>query len=145
MKLFDCDSKSDHDAAGRFRPGNTAGLPTRWSAGASGNPAGLSKARRVFEAAFYAALVGEGTAEEAAKLLWAAARKLEPWAVQLLLQRLAPTPTEIRLKHEVEGNDRFDYSKLSDGELEQLEGILLRAAGPPAGELASGEGAPKPG
>jgi hypothetical protein len=144
MKLFDCDSKSDHDAAGRFLPGNTVGLPTRWSAGASGNPAGLSKARRAFESAFFEALANGGSPQEAAELLWQAARKLEPWAVQLLLQKLAPTPTEIRLKHEVEGNHRFDYSKLSDGELEQLEGILLRAAGQSAGELASGEGPSKP-
>jgi hypothetical protein len=28
--VLDCDPKSDHDAAGRFRPGNTAGPPTRW-------------------------------------------------------------------------------------------------------------------
>jgi hypothetical protein len=73
-----------------------------------------------------------------------AGRKLERWAVQLLLQKLTPTPTEIRLRREVEGNDRFDYSRLSDGELEHLEGILLRAGGQPVGELASGEGPAKP-
>ena len=73
MKLLECDSKPDHDAAGRFRPGNTVGLPTRCSAGASGNPAGLSKARRAFENAFFDALANGGSPQEAAKLLWQAA------------------------------------------------------------------------
>lgn len=128
------------DAKGRFLPGTTVGISTRWNS--SGNPAGTAKLRLQFERAFYEALMGEGTPEEAAKLLWSAAREKQPWAIQLLLQRLAPQATQVRLTHEVD-NGGIDLSRLSNDEIQQIEGILERAAlAPPVGE--GGEGAAQP-
>jgi hypothetical protein len=115
------------DVAGRFLPGHPIGTNTRWR-NVSGNPAGNTRARRAFEEVFYASLIGEGSPEEAAQLLWKAARNNEPWAIQTLLQRLAPQATTLKLQHEVD-NGGFDFSRLSNAELQQLEGILERAAG----------------
>jgi hypothetical protein len=129
----------DRDAAGRFLPAHSIGINTRWRI--SGNPAGNPRARREFEQAFYAALMGEGTPDEAAKLLWESARKHEPWAVQLLLQRLAPHTPSLRLVHETrEDEDGIDYSRLTDEQLEQLESILT-AVGVRPREIEGGEGA----
>jgi hypothetical protein len=64
----------------------------------SASPGGKSRGRRAFEEAFYDALTAEGSAEEAAKLLWECARSKEPWAVQLLLQRLAPQDSKVKLE-----------------------------------------------
>ena len=119
--------KPSRDTAGRFLPGHPIGVNTRWR-NSSGNPAGNPAARRAFEQAFYAALMGEGTPDEAAKLLWESARKHEPWAIQTLLQRLAPQVATVKIQHEVD-NGGFDFSRLSDAELRQLESILERAAG----------------
>jgi hypothetical protein len=47
--------------------------------GQSGNPAGKSKGRARFEEAFNDALITQGSAQEAAELLWQAARGKEPW------------------------------------------------------------------
>jgi hypothetical protein len=124
------------DARGYFLPGHPIGAAHRWR-NVSGNPAGSPKARREFEQVFYAALLAEGSAEEAAQLLWKAARNQEPWAIQCLLQRLAPQVTQVKLTHEVD-NGGFDFTKLSDGELRQLAGILERAAGATP-ELAGGD------
>ena len=111
-----------------FKPGN----PYRWPPGQSGNPSGLARRRLQFEEAFYIALIEHGAPLEAASLLWECARAREPWAVQALLQRLAPEIQHIRFTHEEEDETRFDYSRLSDAELEQLEGLLKRAATPDA-------------
>jgi hypothetical protein len=81
----------------QFKPGN----PHRWQPGQSGNPSGIPRNRLKFEQAFYAALLGQGSAEEAAALLWEPARAHEPWAVQALLQRLVPQTQQIKLTHEV--------------------------------------------
>jgi hypothetical protein len=77
-----------------------------------------------FEKAFYEALIGEGTAQEAAKLLWDCARNKEPWAIQTLLQRLAPQESKLRLEVSRAEDDGPDYSKLTDAQIEQLETIL---------------------
>jgi len=128
-------------AGGRpFQPGNKFG--PRFQPGQSGNPAGIPASRRQFEQTFYAALVGEGSPEEAARLLWQCARAKEPWAVQLLLQRLAPQESTIRLRHEVEDGGT-DWAKLTDGELETIERILERANGA-AAQLESGESETEP-
>jgi hypothetical protein len=129
------------DTSGRFLPGHPVGSATRWR-NASGNPAGNPRARREFEAAFYAALIGEGAPEEAAKLLWDCARNKEPWAIQALLGRLAPTETRLKISPET-NNGTYDLSKLSDTELDTFIQLGARAAGganAPARQLKSGEG-----
>jgi hypothetical protein len=88
---------------------------------------------------FYAALIGQGTAEEAAALLWECARKHEPWAVQALLQRLAPETKQIRLTHGVDDEPTVDYTRLRNEELEQLDRLLERAS-IPAGTSENGDG-----
>lgn len=107
----------------RFVPGH----PWRFQPGQSGNPAGTSKLRAQFEQSFYAALIGQGDPEEAAALLWKAARAGEAWGVQLLLERIAPKDSKIRLEVSRGDDEGFDYSKLSDEQLKQLESILEQA------------------
>jgi hypothetical protein len=117
----------------KLKPGH----PHRFPAGVSGNPAGTSKRRAEFERAFYEALMGQGSPEEVSKLLWEAARKHEPWAVQLLLQKIAPQDSKIKLEV-TRGQDEIDFTRLSDAELEQLERILERAR--PVAATEGGEG-----
>src|SRR6266571_2533802 len=93
----------------RFKPGN----PHRWQSGQSGNPSGLARSRLKFEELFYSALIGQGAPEEAAALLWECGREREPWAVQALLQRLAPQTQQIKLTHEVQDDHRIDYTRLT--------------------------------
>ena len=69
---------------GKFRPGVSGNPAARWKPGQSGNPAGKSRRRNEFEEAFNEALLTGGGPEEAAKLLWEAARGKEPWAIQSL-------------------------------------------------------------
>ena len=118
----------------KFKPGN----PHRWQPGQSGNPSGTSRSRVQFEEAFYTALIDQGAPLEAASLLWECARAREPWAVQALLQRLAPQTQQIKLTHEVEDGNAIDYTRLADGEIEQLERLLERATTPVA-TLENGE------
>jgi hypothetical protein len=106
----------------RFKPGN----PHRWQPGQSGNPDGIARRRLEFERAFYEALLGQGAAEEAASLLWDAARDREPWAIQVLLQRLAPETKQINVTHGLK-DEEFDYEQLSDEELATLAQIAERA------------------
>jgi hypothetical protein len=115
----------------RFKPGQG-----RWIKGQSGNPTGVPKARLEFERAFYQALMEQGSPDEAASLLWASAREREPWAVQLLLQRIAPETSKVRLEV-ARGQDEIDFSRLSDAELATLERIL-ESARQPAEALAGG-------
>ena len=115
-----------------------AGNKYRWRPGQSGNPAGIARSRLRFEECFYAALIEQGAAEEAASLLWECARKREPWAVQALLQRLAPETKQIRLTHGEDDEPTIDYTRLSDEELEQLERLLERAR-IPTGSCENGE------
>jgi hypothetical protein len=116
-----------------------AGNKHRWQPGQSGNPAGIARSRLRFEECFYASLIEQGVAQEAASLLWECARQCEPWAVQALLQRLAPETKQIRLTHGVDDEPTVDYTRLSDEELEQLERLLERAR-IPAGTGENGEG-----
>jgi hypothetical protein len=113
------------NAAQTFRKGH----PFRWQPGQSGNPGGKPKARRDFEESFYAALMGQGTPEEAAKLLWESARAKEAWAVQLLLQRLAPMESKFKLEVSRGDDEGFDPTRLSDEQLEQLTRLMELASG----------------
>ncbi len=118
----------------KFRTGQSGNPATtfqhgnkhRWTAGVSGNPAGKSRYRVQFDEAFNQALITQGSPEEAAQLLWEAARAKEPWAIQNLCQRFAPQTQNLRLTHEV-NHDEFDYSRLSDQQLAQLEALLDQA------------------
>lgn len=113
-----------------------AGHKYRWQPGVSGNPVGTSKRRAEFEQAFTEALLTTGSPTEAAELLWKAARAGEAWAIQNLCQRFAPMEQSLRLVHEVEDGG-FDYSRLSDEQIQQLEAIL-ESVQPVA--IESGEG-----
>jgi hypothetical protein len=124
----------------KFKPGQSgnpatqfkAGNPHRWGPGVSGNAAGKSKYRAQFEEGFNEALITEGSPEEAARLLWEAARAKEPWAIQNLCQRFAPQTQSLKLTHEV-NNDSIDYSKLTNEQLQQLDSLLEQASlQPPA-------------
>ena len=132
---------------GRFKPGQSGnpqstfkpGNSYRWQPGQSGNPAGIARSRLRFEECFYTSLIEQGAAEEAAALLWECARKREPWAVQALLQRLAPETKQIRLTHGADDEPTVDYTRLSDQELDQIERLLERAR-LPTGSREDGEG-----
>jgi hypothetical protein len=123
----------------KFGPGN----PHRWPPGQSGNPAGIARSRLQFEQRFYHALLGQGTAEEAASLLWESVRKREPWAMQTLLQRLAPESKQIKVMHGVQDGAATDYSKLTDEELDQVYKFAEKCT-VPVGTGEGGEGAPPP-
>ena len=115
----------------------------RYPKGVSGNPAGIPQRRREFEAAFYHALMGQGSPDEAAKLLWECARSKEPWAMTLLLQRIAPEASKLKLEVTRGQDEAVDFSKLTDAELEVMEQIFERTQQPVAA-LPSGAGAPQP-
>jgi hypothetical protein len=119
----------------RFKPGNRH----RWQAGQSGNATGIPRSRLQFEETFYTELIAQGTAQEAALLLWQGARAREPWAVQALLQRLAPHTQQINLTQEAADGQQIDYTRLTDAEIEQLENLLKRATTSTA-EIAGREG-----
>jgi hypothetical protein len=116
-----------------------AGNKYRWRPGQSGNPVGIARSRLRFEECSYASLIEQGAAEEAASLLWECARKREPWAVQALLQRLAPETKQIKLTHGVDDEPTIDYTRFSDEELEHLDRLLERAK-IPAAISETGEG-----
>ena len=114
----------------RFRPGVSGNETAKWKPGQSGNPAGTSKRRAQFEETFNEALITQGSPEEAAKLLWEAARSKEPWAIQELCRRFAPQTQSLQLIHEVE-HGTFDYRKLTDEQIQQLEAIMEQACAQP--------------
>ena len=123
----------------KFKPGVSGNEAAKWAPGQSGNPVGKSKGRARFEEAFNEALITHGSAEEAAQLLWQAARGKEPWAIQELCRRFAPQTPSLHLIQEV-NDDRFDYSKLTDTQLRQLDTIFEQAgAQPPSPEGGEGE------
>jgi hypothetical protein len=129
QKTSQKNSPAIRDPRGRFLPGHPIGADTRWR-NVSGNPAGNPLARRQFEQAFYQALMGEGSPDEAAKLLWDSARAKEPWAVQALLARVAPQEARLKITPEGSTNDgTYDLTKLSDDELRQLVQLAGRACG----------------
>src|SRR6476646_9370598 len=122
----------------RFKPGVSGNETAKWKAGQSGNAAGKSKRRAQFEDAFNEALITEGNPEEAAKLLWEAARSKEPWAIQELCRRFAPVTESLHMTHEVQ-NERFDLSRLTTEEILQFETYIERAtAQPPSAEGREG-------
>jgi hypothetical protein len=104
-------------------PGVSGNQTAKWKPGQSGNPKGKSRLRQRFEETFNEALLTQGGPEEAARLLWQAARQREPWAIQELCRRFAPEAASLHLVHEVQ-NHEFDYGQLSDEQLQQLEAIL---------------------
>ena len=121
----------------QFKPGNRF----RFQPGQSGNPVGVSKLQQAFGNLLADCLAGKGTPDELAELVWKAARDREPWAIQLLFSRLAPEIKALRLVHSTEDKDgQFDFTRLSDAELGQMEGLLERAALGP-GDDQGGEGA----
>jgi len=122
--------------ATQFKQGN----PHRWVPGVSGNVAGKSKYRTQFEEAFNEALITQGSPEEAAQLLWQAAREKEAWAIQNVCQRFAPQTQSLKLTHEVQ-KDEIDYSQLTNEQLEQLD-ALLEQASTQSGTSEGGEGSP---
>jgi hypothetical protein len=97
--------------------------------------------RLEFEEQFYAALLGNGSADEVANLLWDAARQREPWAIQALLQRLAPEAKQINVTHGIQDEPAIEYSRLSEDDLNSLEEILERAKTEPDARQ-DGESAP---
>ena len=110
----------------RFKPGLSGNQTAKWKPGQSGNPSGKSRRRTQFEDAFNEALITQGSAEEAAQLLWQAARDKEPWAIQELCRRFAPQTQSLHLIQETY-DDQLDYSKLTDVQLQQLDAILEQA------------------
>ena len=116
----------------RFKPGNQH----RWQPGQSGNPAGIARTRLQFEERFYAALLETGSAQEVASLLWESVRKREPWAIQAVLQRLAPESKQIKVTHGLQNGTSIDYTRFSNEELEEIQRLLERATVP----AGAGEG-----
>jgi hypothetical protein len=135
----------------KFKPGQSgnpstrfkAGNPHRWQPGQSGNPGGISRSRLQFEESFYAVLLARGNAEDVASLLWQSAQEREPWAIQALLQRLAPETKQIDLKHGFEDANAIDYARLSAEDLDTLQRLMERAT-VPIGAGESGEGSSQP-
>src|ERR1039457_2608283 len=123
----------------RVKPGVSGNQTAKWGPGQSGNPAGKSRGRARFEEAFNEALITQGSAEEAAQLLWQAARGKEPWAIQEVCRRFAPQTQSLHLIQEVH-DDKFDYSQLTYDQLQQLDAILEQAgAEPPSPENGDGQ------
>jgi hypothetical protein len=110
------------DEKGRWLKGHSANPAMRFTPGVSGNPGGLHRLRREFEAAFTEALYTGGNPADAVKPLWDAVRKGEPWAQQLFWSRLCPQ--SLRLEMDTNNEKDIDLSKLSDADLEQLRAIL---------------------
>jgi hypothetical protein len=131
-----------NDRNTKFKPGVSGNEAAKWKPGQSGNPAGKSKRRMQFEEAFNEALLSEGGPEEAARLLWEAARAKEPWAIQELCRRFAPQAQSLHLIHEVE-NEAIDFTKLTDDQLRQLDAILEQAGAQPPSSTGR-DGAAKP-
>jgi hypothetical protein len=124
------------DDRGRFLHGNSAGK--KFGPGVSGNPAGISKLRREFEAKFFEALTDPDLAEEALGALRGAIKKGESWALQTYFNRVLPAQA-LDVRMEVSRRDEPDFSRLSDAELDQLEQIAQRVIESGDGEGGAGE------
>jgi len=134
------------DSNGQFLPGESAnparqfapGHPHRFQPGQSGNPSGKPRSRVQFEIALVDAITNQGTPQEAATLLWEAARKGEAWAVQNLLIRFWPTTQTFKIEA-TNSDSTYNFSRLSNEQLEHLERILEAATDPD--QSSSGAGA----
>jgi hypothetical protein len=124
--------------ATQFKPGNRF----RWQPGQSGNPAGIARKRLLFEEKFFDCLIEQGSPEEAAALLWQYARDGEPWAIQALLQRLAPETKQIKVTQGIDDEPAIDLSTLRGADLDELERMLQRA-GSALEPDPNGEGSPQ--
>ena len=72
--------------------------------------------------------MGEGSPEEAAKLLWDCARKKESWAITALLARVAPQEARLKITPEANTDDGpYDLSRLTDVELDLFIELAARA------------------
>src|ERR1039457_6555373 len=123
----------------KFKPGVSGNEPAKWGPGQSVNPADKSTARARFHEPFNEALITQGSAEEAAQLLWQAARGKEPWAIQEVCRRFSPQTQSLHLIQEV-NDDKFDYSKFTDAQLQQLDAIFEQTGvEPPSPENGAGQ------
>ena len=111
----------------------------RWRKGQSGNP----KGRPQHDHTFTEALRAKGTPDELATLAWKAARQGEPWAIQMIFNRLEPLSAQVNISQEKSNATTNDYSGLTPDELRQLDTLLERAQNRAAGS-AGGEGPPQP-
>ena len=128
-------------AAETIRQGGLVAFPTETVYGLGADARNPIAVARVFEAkqrpAIDPLIVHVASPEEAGKLLWAAARGKEPWAIQELCRRFAPETHSLRLVHEVE-DDGFDYPKLTDEQIIKIDAILGQASDQPD-EAGDGE------
>jgi hypothetical protein len=120
----------------RFSEGNQLGQV--WRPGQSGNPRGISHLQREWRLAYANALIAigakeTGTVEEAAavvaRIVWGAALRHEAWAVHELVEAVGG-PRALRLEIErVPDDEKFDPTRLSDKQLEELTRLLELAGG----------------
>ena len=121
----------------RFQQGVSGNDASKWKPGQSGNPSGKSRLRSQFEQAFNDALITQGGPGEAAELLWEAARRKEPWAIQELCRRFAPETASLKIVSS-DPSEGFNYEKLTDEQLHQLHALLEAASEPPTLESRNG-------
>jgi hypothetical protein len=76
-------------------------------------------------------------ARDAFEALKQALRAREPWAHAIYWARMLPPNFNVKVSRGADHEERFDYSKLTDAELEGLERILERAHVPVA-QIESG-------
>jgi hypothetical protein len=99
----------------------------RWTKGVSGNLRGRPKRNYTFTDALRA----KGSPHELAELAWKAARDGQPWAIQMIYNRLDPKPAQLKLMTEERDENPIDYSRLTDMEVRELQGLLDKAAARP--------------
>jgi hypothetical protein len=118
-------------------------IRTDSSQGEAATRSGWGRLRARFEQWFYSEMTDPQIARDAFDALKAALRAREPWAHAIYWQRMLPPDSlNVRVSR---GNDyeQFDYTKLSDAELEAMERILERARVPIA-QIEGGEIAAQP-
>ena len=134
--LEDLMANPNPNVATRFSEGNKLGQV--WRPGQSGNPRGISHLQREWRLAYANALIAigakeTGTVEEAAavvaRIVWGAALRHEAWAVHELVEAVGG-PRALRLEIErVPDDEKFDPTRLSDKQLEELTRLLELAGG----------------
>lgn len=106
------------------------GHAKRWMPGQSGNPAGLPQQRREYEEEFNRELMRGGSPKKAADLLWQCAEAKEAWAITLLLQRIAPIDTKVKVEVSRGPDADFNPAILSQEKLDQLVALMEEARQP---------------